>query len=252
MRLADRVAVITGSSKGIGLAMASRFLEEGARVVINSRSGDVARQVARELGDDSRVLGVGADVSLPAEADRLVEETMMHWGRIDMMVANAGTSLIRPAEMIEAEEWNQVVNVNLNGVFYSAQAAAKRMIPQGGGNVLLVGSILGRVGLPRRAAYCATKHALVGLTKALALDWAPHHIRVNDLAPGYIETEMNVRDQSTSDYTDDNIFRRDPMERYGTVEEIAEAALYLVSDASGYVTGIDLPVDGGWLAYGGW
>lgn len=252
MRLEGKVAVITGSSMGIGLAIAERFLTEGARVVINSRSADRAREVARRLGDDTVVIGMGADVSDETMADDLVEKTMNRWGRIDIMVCNAGTSLIQSAETIAADDWKEVINLNLNGVFYSAQAAAKRMIPAGGGNILVIGSILGRVGLPRRAAYCATKHALVGLTKVLALDWAPYGIRVNDLAPGYIVTEMNARDQSTSDYTDADIFRRDPMQRYGTVEEIAEAALYLTSDASGYVSGIDLPVDGGWLAYGGW
>ncbi len=252
MQLRDKVAIITGSSKGIGRAIAERFVRDGARVVINSRDAATARQVAREIGDERVALGIGADVSVPLEADRLVADAVQHFGRVDIMVANAGTSMIRSAETIEAEDWQAVVDLNLNGVFYSAQAAAKRMIPAGGGNVLLIGSILGRVGLPRRAAYCATKHALVGLTKALALDWAPYHIRVNDLEPGYIATDMNVRDQSTSDYTDEDIIRRDPLRRYGTVEEIAEAALYLVSAASGYVTGVDLPVDGGWLAYGGW
>ncbi len=252
MKLRNKVAVITGSSMGIGLAVAKRFLREGARVVINSRDPDKARAVARVLGQEDRVVGVGADVSRSVEAGRLVETAIDHFGRVDIMVCNAGTSLIRSAESISADEWTRVVDLNLNGVFYSAQAAAQSMIAHGGGNILLIGSILGRVGLPGRAAYCATKHALVGLTKVLALDWAPYGIRVNDLAPGYIATEMNIRDQSTSDYTDEDIVRRDPMGRYGTVEEIAEGALYLVSDASGYVTGVDLPIDGGWVAYGGW
>ncbi|PSR27034.1 MAG: short-chain dehydrogenase [Sulfobacillus benefaciens] len=252
MKLDGKVAVITGSSMGIGLAIAERFLAEGARVTINSRSAAKAQEVARSIGSEEMAWGVGADVSHARDAERLVHETVDHFGRIDIMVCNAGTSFIRSAETIDTEDWDAVVNLNLNGVFYSAQAAAKKMIPQREGNILLIGSILGRVGLPRRAAYCATKHALVGLTKVLALDWAPYGIRVNDLAPGYIATEMNVRDQSTSDYTDEDILRRDPMGRYGTVEEIAEGALYLVSDASGYVTGIDLPIDGGWLSYGGW
>ena len=252
MKLDGKVAVITGSSMGIGLAIAERFRAEGARVTINSRSAARAHEVARSIGNEEMVLGIGADVSHAQEAERLVQETVAHFGRIDIMVCNAGTSFIRSAETIDTEDWEAVVNLNLNGVFYSAQAAAKKMIPQRGGSILLMGSILGRVGLPRRAAYCATKHALVGLTKVLALDWAPYGIRVNDLAPGYIATEMNARDQSTSDYTDDEILRRDPLGRYGTVEEIAEGALYLVSEASGYVTGIDLPIDGGWLSYGGW
>ncbi len=252
MQLRGKVAIITGSSMGIGLAVAERFLKEDARVVINSRHPDKAREVARDLGHEEQVIGVGADVSRSPEAERLVEATLGHFGRVDIMVCNAGTSLIRAAEDITAEEWAHVIDLNLSGVFYSAQAAAKSMIRQGGGNILLIGSILGRVGLPRRAAYCATKHALVGLTKVLALDWAPYGIRVNNLAPGYIATEMNIRDQSTSDYSDQDILRRDPMGRYGTVEEIAQGALYLVSDASGYVTGVDLPIDGGWVAYGGW
>ncbi len=252
MELEGRVAVVTGSSMGIGRAIAERFLAEGARVVVNSRHAEAVRQVADELGGPSRVQGVAADVSRPEGAEALVAAALEHFGRLDIMVCNAGTSLIRAAEDITPDEWQRVVDVNLSGVFYSAQAAARAMIPRREGNILLLGSILGRMGLPRRAAYAATKHALVGLAKVLALDWAPYGIRVNNLAPGYIETPMNVRDLSTSDYTDADIRRRDPLGRYGTVEEVAEAALFLVSRRSSYISGIDLPVDGAWLAYGGW
>jgi len=252
MKLNGKVAIVTGSSKGIGRAIAERFLAEGARVTINSRQAATAQLVANQLGNDAHVIGIGADVSDPRQAEQLVAQTVTHWGQVDIMVCNAGASLIRQAEEISAEEWSQVINLNLNGVFYSAQAAAKYMIPQKGGSIILIGSILGRVGLHKRAAYCATKHALVGLAKVLAIDWAPYGIRVNDLAPGYIATEMNDRDKSTADYTDAEIVRRDPMGRYGSVQEIANAALFLASAESSYVTGIDLPVDGGWLAYGGW
>lgn len=252
MRLDGKVAVVTGSSKGIGLAIARRFIEAGARVVVNSRSAETSRSVARQLGMEERVLGIGANVAEPHEARRLVQDTVHHFGRVDIMVCNAGTSLIQSAEQVAVEDWTAVIDLNLSGVFYTAQAAAQEMMGQGGGNILLIGSILGRVGLPGRAAYCATKHALVGLTKVLALDWAPHGIRVNNLSPGYVATDMNGRDMAMSDYTDADIARRDPMGRYGTVEEVAEGALYLASGASAYVTGIDLPVDGGWLSYGGW
>lgn len=252
MELSDRVAVITGSSMGIGLAIAQRFLAEGASVVVNSHRPGVAEQVAQELDAGERVLGVEADVSEASGAARLVDAAMSRWGRLDIMVANAGVSLIKSAEDITPEEWERVVRLNFSGVFYSAQAAARAMIPAGRGNIILMGSILGRMGLPRRAAYASTKHGLVGMGKVLALDWAPHGIRVNVLAPGYILTPMNVNDLSISDYTNADIERRDPLGRYGTVEEIADAAMFLVSDRSTFVSGIDLPVDGGWLAYGGW
>lgn len=252
MELNEHVAVITGSSMGIGRAVAEHFLREGARVVVNSHRAGVAEEVAQELGPADHVLGVHADVSTPEGAAMLVATAMNQFGRLDIMVANAGTSLIRSAEDITPDEWEAVVRLNLSGVFYSAQAAARAMIPAHRGSIVLMGSILGRMGLPRRAAYAATKHALVGLGKVLAVDWAPHGIRVNVLAPGYIATPMNVRDLSTTDYTDADIARRDPLGRYGTVDEIAEAALFLASDRSTYVSGIDLPVDGAWLAYGGW
>lgn len=186
MRLDGKVAVVTGSSKGIGLAIARRFIEAGARVVVNSRSAETSRALARQLGMQERVLGIGANVAEPHEARRLVQDTVHHFGRVDIMVCNAGTSLIQSAEQVAVEDWTAVIDLNLSGVFYTAQAAAQEMMGQGGGNILLIGSILGRVGLPGRAAYCATKHALVGLTKVLALDWAPHGIRVNNLSPGYV------------------------------------------------------------------
>lgn len=253
MRLKDRVAIVTGSSMGIGEAIAWAYAREGARVVINSRAPDRAKRVADALvAAGHAALPVAADVSRKAEAERLVQAAADRWGRLDAMVNNAGTSMIGPSESLSEENWRKTIDLNLSGAFFGCQAAARVMIPQKGGSIINIGSILGATGLPKRAAYCSSKHGLVGLTRVLAAEWARYGIRVNVINPAYIKTPMDVQDQVTGDYTDKDIERRTPLGRFGSVEEVARVALFLASDDASYVTGGSIDVDGGWLAYGGW
>lgn len=254
MKLAGRVAIVTGSSMGIGEAIAAAFLEQGARVVVNSRDPGRAAAAAARL--QARTGGethpVAADVSTRAGVDRLVGTALERWGRLDVMVNNAGTSMIAPSVELSEAEWRRTLDLNLTGAFLGCQAAARVMLPRRSGVILNIGSILGAVGLPRRAAYCASKHGLVGLTRVLGTEWGRHGVRVNCINPGYIKTPMDVHDQAVGDYTDADIERRTPSGRFGTPEEVAACAAWLASDDAAYVTGACIDVDGGWLAYGGW
>ncbi len=215
---------------------------------------DEAVEALRQQGY-SKVLAVAGDVADRAACFNLVQQSLAHWGKVDILVNNAGVSAIDASENLSAEQWQRTIDVNLSGSFYCAQAAGKlAMIPQKSGNIIMISSMLGNTGLQRRAAYCATKHAVIGLTKVLAVEWARHNIRVNALCPGYIMTPMEEQDAANtlSDYTAEDIKRRTPLGRYGTPEEQARACVWLASGDSSYNTGTILPSDGGWLAYGGW
>jgi 3-oxoacyl-[acyl-carrier protein] reductase len=177
---------------------------------------------------------------------------MKRWGQLDVMVNNAGTSMIAPSVELAEADWRRTIDLNLTGAFLGCQAAARVMLPRRSGAIINIGSILGQVGLPKRAAYCASKHGLIGLTKVLGTEWGRQGVRVNCINPGYIKTPMDVQDQAVGDYTDADITRRAPAGRFGTVEEVAAAAVWLASDAAAYVTGTAVDVDGGWVAYGGW
>ena len=253
MKLKSCVAIVTGSSMGIGEAIARLYAQNGARVVINSRSLERARKVADDLARVGlEALPIEADVADRSQVDRMVRQAVERWGRLDILVNNAGTSMIAPSEELAEAEWRRTLDVDLTGPFLCSQAAARVMIRQGSGVILNISSILGETGLPMRAAYCAAKHGLIGLTKVLATEWAAHRIRVVAINPAYIETPMDVGDQSSGGYTPADIRRRTPQGRYGTVEEVARCALFLASEDASFITGSVVNVDGGWLAYGGW
>jgi 3-oxoacyl-[acyl-carrier protein] reductase len=252
-KLDGKVAVVTGSSTGIGEAMATAFASEGARLVINSRTADRARPVAERLvAAGAEAIAVQADESRKADAERLVQSAVDTWGRLDIMVNNAGVNAIRPSVELLEDDWRRVVDTNLTGVFFGCQAAGAQMLRQRGGVIINVSSVYGHVGVPRRAAYASTKHAVLGLTKVLASEWARDGVRVVALDPGYIKTPLDELDQATGDYTDADIIRRTPMGRFGSLADVAKAAVFLASDDAAYVTGSSLAVDGGWLAYGAW
>jgi len=252
-RLEQRVAVVTGSSMGIGRAIAVAFAREGARVVVNSRSQERADAVARELqAAGGEAVAKAGDIARPEDAQALAEAAVQAFGGLDIWVNNAGINAIGPSLDLAFADYLKVLEVNLAGAFAGSQAAARVMLPRGRGVVLQIGSIFGEVGMPQRAAYCSAKHGLIGLTKVLSNEWAGQGVRVVCLDPAYIRTNLDVQDQSQGDYSDRDIERRTPMGRYGTVEEVAKAAVFLASDDASYISGSHLTVDGGWMAYGGW
>jgi glucose 1-dehydrogenase len=254
MRLADRVAVVTGGSSGIGRAIALRFADEGARVVV----GDIVRQ-PREHGEPTeallgeRGLHVDADVSLWSDVDRLVGMAIERFGRLDLMVCNAGIAGSHSKPLLETTEkdWDAIMAVNLRGVFLCCKRAIAQMIGQEPigevrGRVIIVSSQHGMIGPPGHVAYAVSKGGLVNLTHQLAVDYAQHGILVNAVAPGKILTgSPEQQDPETLAYARS----RTPFPRLGRPEDVAGAALFLAGDDSGYVSGVNLLVDGGWMAY---
>jgi NAD(P)-dependent dehydrogenase (short-subunit alcohol dehydrogenase family) len=251
MKLKNRVAVVTGASKGIGKGIALRYAEEGAAVVLASRSMDLLSAVAEDIrGKGGKALALAVDVRTPGSIQEMVDRTVEAFGRLDIMVNNAGISMAHPSEDLSPEDWTRAVETDLFGVFYGCRSAGRQMMRQGGGCIINVTSMFGIVAAPKRAAYCASKAAANMLTKVLAIEWADRNIRVNAIAPGYILTELvqGVIDRGMIDT--DAIIGRTPRGRIGKVEDLLEAAVYLAGDDSAFVTGSVITIDGGWTAYG--
>jgi NAD(P)-dependent dehydrogenase (short-subunit alcohol dehydrogenase family) len=254
MRLQNRVAVVTGGSSGLGRAIALRFADEGARVVVGDvtdspREGGAT--TAELLGD--RGMHLDSDVSKASDVDRLVAAAVEHYGRLDVMVCNAGISGRYSKSLLETteEDWDAIMDVNLRGVFLCCKRAIGEMVEQepigeARGRVIIISSQHGMIGPPGHVAYAVSKGGLVNLTHQLAVDYAKRGILVNAIAPGKILTgSPEQQDPETLAYS----HARTPFPRLGRPDDVAGAALFLASDDSGYVSGINLLVDGGWMAY---
>ena len=251
MKLKSKVAIVTGASKGIGKSIAIRFAKEGASVVLASRSPDVLETIAQEIKESGgEATAISVDIRKVESINDLIKKTVDRYGRLDLLVNNAGITMGGPSEDISPEDWRTALETDLFGVFFASQAAARVMIPQGGGNIINISSVNGILAAPRRAAYCASKAAVNELTKVLAIEWADRKIRVNAIAPGYVRTELvqDVIDKGAISLS--AILRRTPQGRIGEVEDIAGLAVYMAGDESSYMTGSIVNIDGGWLAYG--
>ena len=247
MRLQGKIALVTGSARGIGLAIIRAMLAEGAIPVIADINEAGAQQALASLGKtDGMALGV--DVASKESVDAMVAAIVGRHGRLDILVNNAGIGGNTPFLDITPEEWNRTIAINLTGAFLVAQAAARQMAKQGAGKIVNIASLSGQRGGHGRAAYGSAKAGLELLTKVMAVELAEHGINVNAIAPGAIETEMAkfAHDQATRAAYNYLI----PMTRYGTPEEIADAAVFLCSDQARYVHGHTLNVDGGFRAAG--
>ena len=241
-----KTVIITGASKGIGRATAKKFAKEGFRVVINyNNSKEEAYALDQELSEITEVISIKADISKKDEAEILVSETVKRFGRIDVLINNAGISM-HSALFTDTDEkdWQQIFNVNLFGMFNVTKAALPFMIHEKRGSIVNVSSIWGVSGASCEVLYSSSKSAVNGFTKSLAKELAPSGIRVNAVAPGVIETKMNAfLSEEERKAIEDEI----PMGRYGTTEEIASAIYFLASDESSYITGQVLTADGGFL-----
>jgi NAD(P)-dependent dehydrogenase (short-subunit alcohol dehydrogenase family) len=250
MRLPNKVTVITGSGRGIGRDMARLFAAEGAKVVVADVNEDTARRTAADVtAAGGEALAVRTDITLPAEVEGMVRAALGRWGRLDVLVNNAGVGLNRPCLETTLEEWDHVLKTNLTGTFLCAQAAARVMVRQeGGGRIVNVASISGQRGGQGRAAYGSAKAGVILLTKVMAVELAPQGVAVNAIAPGPVDTDQSR--QSHTPATRRAYHDRIPLGRYGEHREIAAAALFLASDEASFVTGHVLNVDGGFGAAG--
>lgn len=248
MRLAGKIAVVTGAGNGIGQAMALLFAAEGAHVYVTDVDGQAADAVVSKLtGLGHGATGLAVDVTRGQDVTQLMRQVMAGHGRIDVLVNNAGLNILSDFRNMSDADWVRLREVNLDGVVRIARDGFPLLRASGAGSLINVASIMGNRGLRPLAAYSATKGAVAALTRGLAVEFAPFNIRVNTLAPGYVETNLTQRALKLPQFKQ-ALIDKTPMRRFGTCEEMARAALFLASDDAAYITGAELAVDGGMSA----
>lgn len=249
MELTGRVALVTGAARGLGLATATLLAGNGATVVVNDLHDETARDAARALGP--RHLGIGADVADEEAVQAMVDAVYACYGRLDVVVNNAGIfeSFVPTVEQ-SLEYWQRLIDVHLTGTFLVSRTAAARMVDDRRGVILNTSSIGGVLGLPVRTAYSCAKAGIGMMTRVLACEWAPYGLRVNAVAPGYVDTRSPDSPAAHGHLDVERVRRRTPMGRVGRPSEVAEAMLFLASDRASFITGVTLPVDGGYTAFG--
>lgn len=249
MHLQGKTALITGAGRGIGRGVAIAYAQAGADVALVSRSTEQLDEVAEEArGLGVRAVSITADIGAPEDIDRAIKATVEALGRIDILVNNAGINYRTPTIDFPMEEFDKIIDVNLRGVWYLSQQAAKQMLAQGdGGRIINTTSLASHMGVPGLSAYAASKGGVGMIIKVMAVEWAEAGITVNGVSPGYIATPLT---QPLRDDEEKNawILSRIPMKRWGTPQDMAGIYVFLASDASAYITGQLFPVDGGWLA----
>ena len=249
MKLKDKVCIVTGAGKGIGRETAKLFYEEGARLALITRTPSDLTSLKDELSyTDNRFLAFKGDVSCEDTVVSFVKATIKKFGRIDILINNAGMRFRKAFLDTKAEEWNKVIATNLNSVYLLCREAGRFMVSKKDGRIVNIASIIGTRGLPELSAYGASKGGMITLTKCLAVEWAKYNVRVNAIAPGFCETsyaENFKKKKELYRFTLDRI----PQGQWGSARDVAEASLFLTTDASRYITGEILHVDGGWNAW---
>jgi len=248
-RLDGRVALVTGGTKGLGRVIAEALADAGADVALSARDGEAASRVAGDIARSTghRTLGIAANVGVSAEVDVMVARTLDSLGRIDILVNNAGINIRGPIEELDEASWDAVIDTNLKGPWLCCRAVARLMKARKWGRVINVSSMLGEISMPGRSPYASSKGGLTLLTKTLALEWARDSINVNALCPGPFATEINtplLNDPAARAQVEANV----PLARWGDPVELGPAAVFLASEASSFMTGATLFIDGGYTA----
>lgn len=247
-----KTAVITGAAQGVGHAAAAAFVAAGYRAVIVDVQ-PLEDALARLRTAGGAVVAVRGDVGDEGFAQQLARLVGSEAGAADVLVNNAGISLIERAEDTTLAQWQRVMHVNLTGPFLLCRHLGPQMLAAGRGSIINIASVAGLSGIAHRSAYNASKHGLIGLTRTLAAEWGGRGVRVNAVCPGWIKTEMDVADQGSGAYSDADIVNRVPMARFASPADVVAAILFLAdAKASAFINGVALPVDGGWTADGSW
>lgn len=246
--LEGKTVIVTGGSKGIGKDIALTFAKLGANVVISGRNQTNLEETLMELQEfNGKCMALRGDLSDISQVKQLIEKTAATFGTVDILVNNAGVNIAKPAMEVTEEDWDTVLDLNLKTAFFASQAAAKYMLEQKSGRIINIASQMAFVGYIKRAAYCSSKGGLVQLTKALAVEWAKSGIRVNAVAPTFIETELTAKMFEDVQFKQD-VESRILLEGLSQPKDISGAVLYLASDLANFVTGETIKVDGGWTA----
>jgi NAD(P)-dependent dehydrogenase (short-subunit alcohol dehydrogenase family) len=247
-----KVALVTGAAQGLGLVTACHLAKLGLRVILSDIQ-DLQGATARMRTSGADIEAAQGDISSEAFVRELAARIERDHGSLDVLVNNAGISLIAPAEDTTADQWQHVMNVNLFGPFLLCRYLGAQMLSRRSGSIVNVASVAGLAGISHRSAYNASKHGLIGLTRTLAAEWGGRGVRVNAVCPAWIKTDMDVADQQRGAYSDQDIIDRVPMARFAAPDDVAQAITFLADDEkSGFVNGATLTVDGGWIADASW
>ena len=255
MKLDGKVAIVTGAASGIGHGIAKRFVEAGGRVTIADLKADVSAQAAQELGDEKTAIGVGMDVSKEDEVNAGVEQTVKAFGRIDILVSNAGIQIVHPIEDFPFAEWKKMLAIHLDGAFLTTKACVKHFYPQKSGVLLYMGSVHSHEASPLKAAYVTAKHGLLGLSRVMAKEGAAHGVRANVICPGFVKTplvEKQIPEQAKAlGISEERVIKEIMLaetvdKEFTTVEDVADVALFLAAFKTNALTGQSICVSHGW------
>ena len=249
--LSGKVAVVTGGNGGIGFGMARGLAEAGCAIVVAARNVDKSARAVKELqGLGVKAAAVAVNVADEQAVGRLIEGTARDFGRLDIVINNAGTNIRKPPQDLTLDEWHHVMDTNLTSAFLVSKAAYPHLKRQGGGKIINIGSMMSIFGVRFSPAYAPSKGGIVQLTKVLATAWAPDNIQVNAVLPGWIDTELTQGARQQVEGLHDSVLRRTPAGRWGTIEDMAGVAVFLAGPGSDFVTGTAIPVDGGYSIQG--
>lgn len=245
--LTGKVAIITGGNGGIGLGMARGLARAGASIVIAGRNKDKSKEAVRDVEAlGAEALAISVNVTDTSSVAAMVQATLKQFGRIDVLINNAGMSVRQPAHVISLEDWNTVIDTNLTSAFICSKAVYPAMKDAGGGKIINIGSMMSIFGASFAPAYAASKGGIVQFTKSIALSWAGDNIQANAILPGWIDTALTLKAREQVPGLNENVLTRTPAKRWGNIDDLAGTAVFLASSASDFVTGTSIPVDGGY------